>query len=171
MEIEQDAYTQLKENIAHNPWENKIKCHHEDILEFAAHTSKKYDFIISNPPFFSNQFKSHDHKINIARHENSLTLDSLLNTCSQLLSSNGIISILLPPFETGLLKQSCSDHSLHISEQLHIMDTGNKPTKAIISILTGRPQIKITKMLIIKSDIGHYTADFKSLLKDYYLHL
>lgn len=171
VEIEKDAYVQLKENTNKNPWKNKIRCLHEDILDFAKHTSKRYDFIISNPPFFSNQFKSHDRKINIARHENSLTLDSLLNVCSQLLGSYGKVSILLPPFESELLKQLCSFYSLFISDQLLISDSRGKPTKAIVSILSGNQKIQTTKKLIIKSSVSSYTPDFISLLKDYYLYM
>ena len=65
VEIDKDAFNQLTDNVFNSPWANLIDCHHADINHFASSTKRTYDFIISNPPFFSNQQKSPNAQINI----------------------------------------------------------------------------------------------------------
>lgn len=171
VEIEDIAYSQLAENIAKSPWTNRIQCIHENIIDFTKKNSKLYDFIISNPPFFKNQLKSPNSQINMARHEDELTIKKLIDCCIELLQEDGKISILLPPIETEQLVQICNKYSLFISNQLVISDSINKAPKAVVTILSKKPCKRVTEILIIKSDNGDYSDGFKLLLKDYYLSL
>ena len=171
VEIEDGAYSQLAENIAKSPWADRIHCFHENIIKFTKKNSKQYDFIISNPPFFSNQLKSPDSQINMARHENELTIKTLIKSCIHLLQEDGKISIMLPPVETKQLAQICTKYSLFISNQLVISDSANKAPKAVVTILSKKSCKRVSKNLIIKSENGDYSDDFKELLKDYYLSL
>ncbi len=171
VEIEHDAFLQLKENTSQNPLGNRIQCFHQDILLFANTCKQKYDFIISNPPFYQNQLKSSNDKINRARHETGLTILELLKVIEYLHSDSGKISILLPPTETDLLYHLAIDKGLFPNQQLAIYDTREKNPKAIVTILS-RKSTKVAKQkLIIKNETGAYTTDFISLLKDYYLYM
>jgi len=171
VEIEGDAFAQLRENVDRSPWSNRIKYHHQDIVSFARQKRKMYDFIISNPPFFTNQLKSPNSKINQARHDDSLTIETLVKLCASLLGDHGKISILLPPSETEILENISEKNSLYISHQLAIRDSTDKPTKAIVSILTKEQQIPEIQKLLIKGSNGQYSQDFIDLLQDYYLNL
>lgn len=171
VEIEEDAFTQLLENTAQNRWKSKINCIHENIMDFAKYTSKRYDFIISNPPFFHNQFLSTDPKINQARHEKSLKVQDLVSIVDKLISTFGKFSILLPPYETQQLDKLIKQYPLYISDQLIIHDSEKKPTKAIVTILSRNDSIPIIEKLFIKNENGDYSNQFVTLLKDYYLSL
>ena len=50
IEIDPTAYEQLKENTSQNDWQERLKVFAGDARSF--HFPLKYDFIISNPPFF-----------------------------------------------------------------------------------------------------------------------
>src|SRR6478672_11745355 len=52
IEIEKNAYVQAGENFSKSPWKDRIEIFHGDINAFSV--TKKYDLIISNPPFFEN---------------------------------------------------------------------------------------------------------------------
>lgn len=171
VEIDQDTYSQLKENSDRSPWKNRIKCHHDDVVNFTRHNSMKYDLIISNPPFYKNQLKSPDNKINHARHETGLSNEDLIDVSSRLISDFGKISILLPPAETTKLAELCRRKSLFFSDQLVISDSEKKEPNAIITILSKKPSNMISKNLIIKTESGSYSSRFISLLEPYYLHL
>src|SRR5437868_5022622 len=75
VEIDNAAFEQAKENIAASPWKEKINTYHADISTFK--TGKRYEHIISNPPFFEDDLRSNDEKKNFAKHDSSLTLENL----------------------------------------------------------------------------------------------
>lgn len=171
VEIEQDAFDQLNENIELSPWNNKINCFHDDIKHFARQSGKKYDFIISNPPFYKGQLNSPFNKINQARHDAGLTIEELIDSAFLLLHESGRLSILLPPAETKTLADLCAHKSLFLSHQLVISDSEKKEPRAIITILSKKTSIFHLDKMIIKSENGDYTQDFISLLEAYYLSL
>lgn len=171
VEIERDAFDQLKENVAISPWKKRINCFHDDIKNFVKHSDKKYDFIISNPPFYEKQLKSANEKINHARHEASLTINELIDICTRLIHESGKISILLPPIETNKLVQHCACNSLFTNHQLVISDSEQKEPRAIVSILSKKKSTAIVDKLVIKNENGSYTSEFISLLEAYYLTL
>lgn len=171
VEIEPDAYGQLKENIAQNPWNDRIHCHHADIKDFAKETQKKYNFIISNPPFFTKHLQSPNAKINHARHEKGLKIHELTHIVDQLLDIEGIVSIMLPWEETNEFINIAAEVSLYPSAQLRIADKKMKPTSAVVTILARNRVERKTKELFIKNADGAYSSEFVSMLKAYYLYL
>lgn len=171
VEIEHDAFGQLKENVTLSLWKKRINCFHNDIKNFAKHSDKKYEFIISNPPFYEKQLKSANEKINHARHEAGLTINELIDICTRLIHKSGKISILLPPIETNKLAQHCAGNSLFANHQLVISDSEQKEPRAIVSILSKKQSTAIIDKLVIKKENGAYTSEFISLLEPYYLTL
>jgi tRNA1Val (adenine37-N6)-methyltransferase len=171
VEIESDAYNQLKENIALSPWSKRIHCFYNDIKNHVEHAGKKYDFIISNPPFYAKQLKSTDDKVNHARHEAGLTIEELIDIIARLISQTGKISILLPPAETNKLAKLCVSKSLFISHQLVISYSPKKQPKAIVTILSRKHSTVEKENIFIKNDGGAFTSEIISLLEAYYLSL
>lgn len=171
VEIEPDAYGQLRENIFQNPWSERINCHHTDIKYFSREAQKKYDFIISNPPFYTEQLQSPDRKINHARHEKGLKIHELAQVVDHLLCVDGMASIMLPQEETLEFINLATEVSLFPSAQLRIADTEMKSTRAVITIFSRKRIEMKTKELHIKNVGGDYSQAFVSLLKAYYLYL
>lgn len=171
IDIENNTFDQLTENVVQSPWYNRINCYHDNIKNFAKHNSKRYELIISNPPFYKDQLKSPYELINYAKHETSLTVQELIDISAHLLKESGKISILLPPKETTMLPVFCKYNSLFPSDQLVISDSEKKGPNAIVTILSKKPSKLTTKILIIKNDDGSYSSEFISLLKAYYLNL
>lgn len=60
IEIDDDASEQAKSNFDFSPWSDRLTCFHSSVFDFT--TEKKYDVIVSNPPYFINSLKSNLHK-------------------------------------------------------------------------------------------------------------
>src|SRR5688572_30396977 len=56
IEIEEDAFNQAKENFSNSSWSQRLRAFHTDVKHF--NSPLKYDFIISNPPFYQNDLIS-----------------------------------------------------------------------------------------------------------------
>lgn len=171
VEIEADAFHQLSENIALSPWSDRIYSHHQDIRFFAKENSRTYDLIISNPPFYQNQLKSGDLKIDQARHELSLTLPELLHVVHKSLAPDGICSILLPDKETQELLLLASSSPLFAIGQLIISDNPEKPAKAAVTLLSRNKGNNEQRYLNIKTSKKIFTSEYITLLRPYYLNL
>ncbi len=58
IEIEENACRQAVENIDNSLWKSRITVTHTSLQAFE--TSRKYDLIVSNPPYFSDSLKNPD---------------------------------------------------------------------------------------------------------------
>jgi tRNA1Val (adenine37-N6)-methyltransferase len=171
VEIESDAFDQLTENIASSPWADRICGYREDIRVFAKENSSAYDLIVSNPPFYQNQLKSGDLKVDQARHELSLMLPELLQIVQSGLTTEGICSILLPRRETEHLLLHVSSLGVHAVGQLIIYDNPLKPAAAVVTLLSKNKRNNEQKHLYIKTRKKNYTRQYITLLRPYYLNL
>lgn len=93
IEIDEPSATQATDNFASSAWSNRLQAIHADIEDFPL--VKKYDFIISNPPFFHNNLKSPAQRINTARHVHAMGEDGLIKIIDKHLSASGSFALML----------------------------------------------------------------------------
>jgi len=95
-EIDEDAYEQCVENFEASPWADRLFCFHAGLDEFMEEIEEKYELIISNPPFYSEDVSSGNTSRDNARQNQSLPFDELLEGVSELLSLGGLFSTIIP---------------------------------------------------------------------------
>jgi tRNA1Val (adenine37-N6)-methyltransferase len=170
VELDASAFSQLRENIESSKWKSRIQAIHTDIKSYAPHT--KYDFIICNPPFFSNQLQSPTTEKNRARHDVSLDDNVLLHSVQRLLAPRGKFSVLIPYDRLNDFTRKAKLHQLQLSKQLLIRARPEKPFIRVILIFKNEEVIKTeTEILSVKSESGEYSDFFGHLLRDFYLYL
>src|SRR5258708_16006073 len=94
IELDLAAFKQLKENITQNKWKEDLKVFPGDVRSYAF--PHKFDFIITNPPFFEGDLPAASEAGNLAKHSKELTLTDLLAVIDANLKSAGSFGILLP---------------------------------------------------------------------------
>lgn len=168
VEIDEDAYQQALTNIQASRFFDKIKVNHQRIQDFIS--TKTYDLIISNPPFYQQSLKSSDAKTNKALHAVELSFDDLIDSVLRLLSIEGKFVVLLPPFEIEKLIQIAQKKGLYLSKKILIRHDESKPIfRVIATFLTKKVYDLEEKALIIHNEDGKtYSNEFRDLLKDYY---
>lgn len=171
IEIEDNAYQQLVENVNQSLWSDRIEAFHQDIRDFAKENSRVYDFIITNPPFYQNQFKSNNHQISQARHDISLSMEELISSIIRLLGTQGIVSVLLPMIETKSFIELASAKLLFPFHQLIIHDHPKKPPKAAVTLLSKKTDTIHKAAINIKNERNELSEEYITLLRPYYLNL
>ncbi|MDI3319294.1 tRNA1(Val) (adenine(37)-N6)-methyltransferase [Pinibacter soli] len=169
VEIDDQAFEQASENFDESEWKDRITIQHNDITQFSA--AQKFDLIVSNPPFYERDLKSDKHKINLARHDSSLTLSTLLQTCNTLLASDGSIVLLLPYHRLADLEKEAQANGLHIVHLLQMKQTTTHSYFRIGAVLRKQFATCVVEDIAIKDALQKYTNEFVELLKDYYLYL
>ena len=169
VELDEAAYQQAKENFKNSLWKERLSIYNADINTF--HFNKKYDVIVSNPPFFENSLKSDNRLKNFARHTTSLSYAELAKIVSVNLIENGIFYILLPYAAFTSFEEEAKNYKLFLQQQLHIKQTDKHSYFRTIGVFGKKDaQTVETNSLVIK-EANEYTEAFTQLLKAYYLYL
>jgi tRNA1Val (adenine37-N6)-methyltransferase len=170
IEIDKDAFEQASENIAASPWKDNINIIHTDIKDFVA--KEQYDCIISNPPFYENEWQSGDAQKNIAHHSHQLLLDDLPDIIRNLLKPGGTFYLLLPYKRHTEIMKLFSQKNIFIVKKILIRQTEEHDYfRFIIKAQFEAPGETFTEEISIRDTKNDYTKAFTTLLKDYYLYL
>lgn len=165
IEIDAAATKQAKENFINSPWSNKLNAFHADVHHFSS--SKKYDFIICNPPFFHNNLKSPDGKINMARHVLSMDENVLIKLIDQHLSPNGSCALMLSFERREICMRAAAEMGLFPSRELWLQQTpAHDYFRVMVQFEKKTANTTIQKMCIKEID-NHYSDTYYELMKDY----
>ena len=132
IEIDDEAYEQCTENFEDSPWNDRLFCYHASLQEFVEEIDDKYDLIISNPPFFSNEYKSNNKQRDNARFQDAMPFDLLIESVTKLLSSEGSFSVIIPFREKENFLKIAEVNELFPNKITHVQ--GN-PISAIVRCL------------------------------------
>lgn len=169
IELDEAACLQAKQNFEASPWRDRLGIFNDDARLF--NPGKKYDCIISNPPFFEGGLRSGNDQKNAAKHDTTLTLEELLPIIKNNLSPAGFFAVLLPYHRAGIFIEIASAANYFLDQQILIRHTLTHPFfRAILFFSSNKAAVSNAEM-VIKHAAGNYTPAFIALLKDYYLYL
>lgn len=169
IEIDPSAAWQAKENFAASPWHTQLHAICADINHWTE--EKKYNLIISNPPFYEASLKSPDERRNKALHGATLSLQQLLRCISKYLSPGGRAALLLPAVREAEFKQAIVPFQFFGEKVLHIYQRNGGPLFRFIVILCKEEVIPVYDSFTIYETDKSYTTQFKNLLREYYLKM
>ncbi|QIP17930.1 methyltransferase [Spirosoma aureum] len=169
VEIDADAFGQAAENIAASPFAKQVITIHERIQDFMA-SGRKYDRILTNPPFYTNHLRSPDSTVNRALHTDELPFSELIEAVVRLLEPEGQWWVLLPPYETGKLAKLASEAELSPFRQLALRHHAKKPVFRMVTGFSFQADNRSDEVLDIYEPDGRtYSTAFRNLLRDFYL--
>jgi tRNA1Val (adenine37-N6)-methyltransferase len=171
IEIADDAYEQCTENFENSSWNDRLFCYHTSLKEFTEEIEDKYDLIVSNPPFYSDDYKSDDKQRALARFEDALPFSHLLESVSNLLSKNGVFSVVLPFKEEEKFIALATESRLFSNSILRVKGNPSSEIKrSLMQFSFTECEVEIDE-LIIETERHQYTQDYINLTKDFYLKM
>ena len=169
VEIESSCYGQLCQNIQSSSFSSTINAIHGDIKDWE--TDTRYQAVISNPPFYEKQLKSDQAGINLARHSDGLTLESLFTHAKRLMNSDGFFYVLMPFYRKAECMDMASRFQLFPVSIADVKQSPfHDPFRVMIQFSTTKSDTEI-ETIIIKKNGSEYSDAFKMLLEQYYLNL
>ena len=96
LEIDEQAYEQAVDNFENSPWSDRLFCFHAGLDEFIDEPEEEYDLIVSNPPFYSEDYKTENEQRDFARFQDAMPFEDLIEAASMFLSDNGIFTAIIP---------------------------------------------------------------------------
>ncbi|WP_417853880.1 tRNA1(Val) (adenine(37)-N6)-methyltransferase [Xanthomarina gelatinilytica] len=171
LEIDASAFEQCVENFENSPWADRLFCYHASLKEFVTEIDDKYNLIVSNPPFYSEDYKTENTQRDLARFSEALPFNHLLESASKLLSQDGLFSVIIPFKEEEPFIALASKVKLFPTRILHVKGSSTSETKrSLLEFSFHKTTTDITE-LTIETARHQYTTDYINLTKDFYLKM
>ncbi len=170
IESDYDSFREAVKNAEASRWSDRILVLNMDLQAFASVSDKKFDIIISNPPYFINSLLNPDRIKSSTRHAFSLSAGDILKGADILLSENGCLQLILPYEEGTLFIAEAAGAGFFCNSIVRIKPY---PGGKVIRLIMKFERIKKAtreKFLTIETGSRHsYTEEYKQLTKDFYL--
>ena len=171
IEIDDNAYEQAVENFEDSPWGDRLFCYHAGLDEFMEDPEEEYDLIVSNPPFYTEDYTSGDEQRDKARFAESMPFEDLVEASSILLSDVGVLAVIIPYKEEQNFINLAKAEELYPFKITRVKGTPQTEIKRSL-IAFSRDKKEITENdLVIETARHQYTEDYTVLTKDFYLKL
>jgi len=172
VEIDEAAYEQSVDNFENSPWSDRLFCFHAALAEITEDPEDEYDLIVSNPPFYLEDYKSENEQRALARFQDALPFEELIEAAALLLSENGIFTLILPYKEEENFLALAKEYELYPLKITRVK--GGPSTEIKRSLLAfSREELSFYPVdeLIIETSRHIYTAEYIELTKDFYLKM
>ena len=172
LEIDEEAYEQAVENFENSPWGDRLFCFHAGLDEFMEEPEDEYDLIVSNPPFFTEDYKTENEQRDLARFADAMPFEDLVEAADLLLSENGIFSVIIPYKEEEKFIALAKDFDLFPVKITRVK--GASTTEIKRSLLAFSRQFLenfSVDELVIETSRHIYTEEYIALTKDFYLKM
>lgn len=167
IEIDEKAVIDANFNVNNCPWTNRIKIIQGSLQEFIP--IRKFDSIISNPPFFENSLKSNSTEKIKARHTDLLHYSDIINFASKHLIDNGTIHLILPVENAEKCIETAIKEGFYLKRICKVHPVPHKTAHRFVFELTRTDTTTINESLIIETGKRHdYSQDYIALTKAFY---
>lgn len=173
VEIDDDAYEQATTNFENSSWADRLFCYHASIQEFASEMNDEepYDLIISNPPFYTDDYKTQNNARDLARFTDALPFQHLIVCVAHLLSNNGRFVVIIPKKEQVEFLKISEENELYLHKICEVRGTEKTTIKRVLLELAFEKIIPETTKLTIEIARHKYTPEYLALVQDLYLKM
>jgi len=172
LEIEENAYEQAVDNFENSPWSDRLFCFHAGLDEFVDDPEVEYDLIVSNPPFYVEDYKTSNAQRDLARFQDAMPFEDLVAAVDLLLSENGVFAVIIPFKEEERFIDLCAEMELFPTKITRVKGAHNRP---IVRSLMAFKRFELTTLtadeLVIEINRHEYTDAYIELTKDFYLKM
>lgn len=170
LEIDEEAYEQAVENFENSPWGDRLFCFHAGLDEFIEEPEDEYDLIVSNPPFYSENYKTENEQRDLARFQDAMPFEELIEAADLMLSENGIFAVIIPFKEEKNFIALAKEAELYPVKITRVKGTPTSDIKRSLLAFSRNEILNIAiDELIIETDRHVYTPEYIELTKDFYL--
>jgi tRNA1Val (adenine37-N6)-methyltransferase len=172
LEIDEDAYEQCVENFENSPWGDRLFCFHAGLDEFVEEPEDEYDLILSNPPFYGENYKSENEQRDLARFQDALPFEDLIEAADLLLSENGIFAVIIPHKEEERFIDLCAQAELFPFKITRVKGSHNTPiVRTLLAFKRFELPVLSADELVVEINRHEYTNEYIALTKDFYLKM
>lgn len=167
VEIDPIAATEAFGNFEASPWSERLSIRTGDFLEMAF--DRKYDLVVTNPPFFKTGQAAPEQRRAMARHSDTLPFEKLLRKSASLLNEGGRFVLIAPMEVKEDIEFFAGEANLWLRTRLHVHTLAHKPAKRLIWEYVNIPAEAADIHLCLQKSGGDRSDAYAEMTKDFYL--
>jgi tRNA1Val (adenine37-N6)-methyltransferase len=172
IDIDKESTEQARLNALESKFKDRIEIVHTSFQHYYSNTTKKYDLIVSNPPYFIDSLKNPGESRSTARHSETLPFNNLLKGVKQLLSSEGKFCLILPKNEGLIFRKMAEESGFFLTHLLKVRTAAGKEIEKrhLMQFELFSKELSESTLQIEKGGRHDFTEEYIALTKDFYLH-
>ncbi|NDL65703.1 tRNA1(Val) (adenine(37)-N6)-methyltransferase [Acerihabitans arboris] len=186
VELDPAAAGQAGENFTASPWSSRLRMINGNILDYIpdalAHDApgsgesgvnaegvQGYGLIVSNPPYFPVGLATRSAERDRARYTSTLTHERLLDAARQLVTPEGLFSLVLPLAIGEDVIAMARRQGWHLRYRTDVADNADKPFHRVLLAFSPRAGELTYSTLMLRAGDGRYSAAYRALTGEFYL--
>lgn len=170
VELDSDSYEEANLNFSISVYSDRLSVVQNDVRDYAANNEKKYDLIVSNPPFYASDVKPIKEKKVMARHVSTLSFKDLLVAAKKMMKEDARFALVLPFYESRLFIKEAESLGFYLQKEFLISPIeGKEPNRVNMQFVLNEVESVETVLFTIRNKDYSYTDEYKEFLKDFYL--
>lgn len=171
VDIDPGAIEQAHGNFQSSPWSTRLFVQQDAIQEYANKVHRKYDIIVSNPPFFTGGMLSEFNNKNDVRHTIKLPHGDLLRAVSRLLKPEGHLGLILPYLQGLRFIEISESYGLFPKRVTAVRSrAANSIERLLLELGYDRHSNPTSDELVIHAEGNEYSEEYKALTRPFYLN-
>lgn len=156
-------------NFEASPWAGRLRLWEMAVQDFAAQTDRRFDLIVSNPPFYTEAVAPPDSGRRLARHSSALPPVDLLGVVKKLLTDEGCFCAIMP-YEGGRsLCERAVWNGLYCTKWVEVRSRTHKPVERLLLYFEKTPRPFQSAQMTVYSSEGVYSDAFRVMTEAFYL--
>ncbi|GAC1304976.1 MAG: methyltransferase [Mucilaginibacter sp.] len=170
VEIDAAAAKTAENNLTASPFAKRLAVYHLDFERyFDECPGKKYDLIVSNPPFYIDALKSPGEKKTLAKHTDVDFFKTLVKSVAVHLAPGGSCWLILPVQIAGVVTVISEAFDLFPQKHIYVYSYKHSQAHRVILCLGFDRVSPENGKFIIYEAAGVYSNEYKQLLQPYFL--
>lgn len=172
IDIEKSACDQARINVEESIFRHKVSVSHHSLQEFSKISGKKFDLIVTNPPYFVGSLKNSASDRSHARHADVLPYVELVDGVKLLLNPKGKFCLILPKKEAEKFRELAESKGFHLSKLLRVRTRLDKDEEKrhLMQFEYFPTEFSESTLVIEQDERKSYTEEYRKLTSDYYIH-
>ena len=169
IDIDEGAVKDSQNNFELSPWGNSLNAINGNFVSYSKECDKKYDMVISNPPFFTEDTLSPDLKRSSARNTSSLSFEALFKGVSAVSKCNSIFAMITPADSYFNIAQIALLQGFYLRRLTWVVTIeGTEPKRVLTEWSRVQTQYTIDRIVVSENN-GYQSYQYKKLTEEFYL--
>ena len=176
IEPDNKSYLEAAYNFKKSVWFDRLTAIPVDLSSFVASEKKKFDLIVSNPPYYQSKAYAYsqladapDSRRVQAASQHGLRFDELLGGVAELLDDNGKFTVIFPYGSKSEFIKNAEQHGLMPNKELDVKSKYHLPYIRSLIEFGKRKTTNERNELVIYDSEGKRSEAYAQLTADYYL--